>query len=87
MTAVDHLKPGILGWVLGDRSGKTFEPLWILLNQWKCYFYVTDCWKFDEFLLLIQVKLLAKSIGKDLNKKIQYEDIIWIVETKNYWLF
>jgi insertion element IS1 protein InsB len=27
-TAVDHFKPGILGWVLGDHSAKTFEPLW-----------------------------------------------------------
>jgi IS1 family transposase len=26
--AVDHLKPGFLGWVLGDHSTKTFEPLW-----------------------------------------------------------
>ncbi|WP_445302285.1 hypothetical protein [Microcoleus sp. F4-D5] len=47
LTAVDHFKPGILGWVLGDRSGKIFEPLWILLNQCNCYFYVTDCWKID----------------------------------------
>ena len=41
-TAVDHFKPGILGWVLGAHSGKTFEPLWSLVNKWKCYFYVTD---------------------------------------------
>jgi hypothetical protein len=26
-TAVDHFKPGILGWVLGDHSAKIFEPL------------------------------------------------------------
>jgi len=25
--AVDHFKPSILGWVLGDRSSKTFEPM------------------------------------------------------------
>ena len=24
--AVDHFKPGILGWVLGDRSTETFQP-------------------------------------------------------------
>jgi len=44
-TAVDHFKPGILGWVLGDHSAKTFEPLWEIVNKWKCYFYVTDGWK------------------------------------------
>ena len=44
-TAVDHFKPGILGWTLGDHSAKTFEPLWNLISKWKCYFYVTDGWK------------------------------------------
>ena len=43
--AVDHFKPGILGWVLGDHSAKTFEPLWEIVRKWKCYFYVTDGWK------------------------------------------
>jgi insertion element IS1 protein InsB len=27
-TAVDHFKKGILGWVIGDHSSKTFRPLW-----------------------------------------------------------
>ena len=44
-TAVDHFKPCILGWVLGDRSSKTFEPLWEIVQKWQCYFYVTDGWK------------------------------------------
>ncbi len=58
-TAVDHFRAGILGWVLGDHSAKTFKPLWdvecwrteysarqtLVVNQWKCYFYVTDGWK------------------------------------------
>jgi len=43
-TAVDHFKPGILGWVLGDHSTQTFEPLWELVRLWDCYFYVTDGW-------------------------------------------
>ena len=42
---VDHFKPGILEWVLGDRSAKTFEPLWEIVKKWQCYFYVTDGWK------------------------------------------
>ncbi|NJK56119.1 MAG: IS1 family transposase [Pleurocapsa sp. SU_5_0] len=44
-TAVDHFKPGILGWVLGDHSTETFEPLWEIVKKWRCYFYVTDGWK------------------------------------------
>ncbi len=43
--AVDHFQPGILGWVLGDHSAETFEPLWEVVKKWQCYFYVTDGWK------------------------------------------
>ena len=43
-TAVDHFKAGILGWVLGDHSAKTFKPLWEV-EQWSGYFYLTDGWK------------------------------------------
>jgi IS1 family transposase len=32
------------GWVLGDHSAKTFQPLWEIVATWKCYFYVTDGW-------------------------------------------
>lgn len=41
-TAVNHFQTGILGWVMGDHSAKTFQPLWELVGSWKCYFYVTD---------------------------------------------
>ncbi len=44
-TVVDHFKPGILGWVVGDHSAKTFEPLWLVASFWQCYFYVTDGFK------------------------------------------
>jgi len=37
-SAVDHPKQGILAWVLGDHSAKTFEPLWAVIATWKCYF-------------------------------------------------
>ncbi|MBL1177036.1 MAG: IS1 family transposase [Pantanalinema sp. GBBB05] len=43
-TAVDHFRVGILGWVLGDHSANTFEPLWAIVRTWQCYFYVTDGW-------------------------------------------
>jgi len=43
--AVDHFKKGILEWVMGNRSGETFYPLWEKVKKWECYFYVTDGWK------------------------------------------
>lgn len=42
MPAVDHFKAGILAWVLGAHSAKTFEPLWAIVGEWQCYFYITD---------------------------------------------
>ena len=41
-TAVDHFRPGILAWTLGDHSAKTFEAVWLVVGLWQCYFYVTD---------------------------------------------
>ena len=43
-TAVDHFRQGILAWVLGDHSAVTFQPLWAIVSNWHCYFYVTDGW-------------------------------------------
>lgn len=44
-TAVNHFGEGILAWVFGDHSAKTFKPLWDTVCCWQCYFYVTDGWK------------------------------------------
>ncbi|WP_448272719.1 IS1 family transposase [Nostoc sp. DSM 114160] len=41
-TAVNKSYSGILAWVLGDRSAKTFEKLWKIIKCWRSYFYVTD---------------------------------------------
>ena len=50
-TAVDHFKPGILAWVVGDHSAETFKPLWEFVQTWQCYFYITDGWKvYPEFI-------------------------------------
>ena len=50
-TAVDHFQPGLLGWVLGDRSAETFKTLWEIVGSWKCYFYITDGWKvYPQFI-------------------------------------
>ncbi|NES83413.1 MAG: IS1 family transposase [Moorea sp. SIO2B7] len=44
-TAVDHWKPGILAWVLGDRSSERFRPLWKILRGWQSFLYVRDGYK------------------------------------------
>lgn len=44
-TAVNHFKPGIRAWVLGDRRGNTFKPLWQIVHCWHSYFYITDGYK------------------------------------------
>ena len=41
-TAVDHFNPGILGWAIGDRSAKTFKPLWQSISFWNYFFWVSD---------------------------------------------
>jgi insertion element IS1 protein InsB len=36
---------------VGDHSAETFEPLWVIVAQWSCYFYVTDGWKvYPQFI-------------------------------------
>ncbi len=41
-SAVNHFTSGILAWVLGDHSAKTFAPSWQQVEAWQCYFIVTD---------------------------------------------
>ncbi len=41
-TAVNKSYPGILAWVLGDRSSETFKLLWLIIKCWNSDFYVTD---------------------------------------------
>jgi IS1 family transposase/transposase-like protein len=41
-TVVDHFQPGILGWIVGDHSAQTFQPLWQAVAFWQCYFWVSD---------------------------------------------
>ncbi len=41
-TAVNKMSGGILAWVVGDRSAKTFENLWLLVSSWQSFWYATD---------------------------------------------
>ncbi len=44
-TALDKDSPGILEYVIGDRSSATFEELWGKIKNWNCYFWITDGYK------------------------------------------
>ena len=44
-TVVNHWKPGIILWTLGDRSGSSFQILWSTIKCWHSFWYVTDGWK------------------------------------------
>lgn len=60
-TAVDHFKQGIIGWVLGDHSVQTFQPLWDSVSKWQCYFYVTDGWKVYSSLIPNADHIISKT--------------------------
>lgn len=60
-TAVDHFKPGILGWVLGDHSAETFRPLWELVKTWRCYFYITDGWSVYPCFIEDEDQIISKT--------------------------
>ena len=44
-TALNKDVPGILEYVIGDRSSETFEKLWEKIKNWKCFFWITDGYK------------------------------------------
>ena len=44
-TVVNHWKPGILLWTVGDRSSTSFQIIWSIIRCWHSFWYVTDGWK------------------------------------------
>ncbi len=44
-TVVNHWKPGIILWTIGDRSSSSFQILWSTIKCWHSFWYVTDGWK------------------------------------------
>lgn len=44
-TVVNHWKPGIILWAIGDRSSSSFQILWSTIKCWHSFWYVTDGWK------------------------------------------
>ena len=42
---VNHWKPGIILWTVGDRGSSSFHVLWLIIKCWHSFWYVTDGWK------------------------------------------
>ena len=47
--------------MLGDHSAETFQPLWKIVEQWQCYFYVTDGWKVYPGFIPDGVQIVCKT--------------------------
>ncbi|MEO1621137.1 MAG: IS1 family transposase [Cyanobacteria bacterium J06632_3] len=60
-TAVNHFQPGILGWVVGARSAKTFEPLWTIVSLWRCFFFLTDGLKVYTKFIRVGDQIVSKT--------------------------
>ena len=39
---VNHWQPGIRLWTVGDRSSETFKRLWLTIQCWQSFWYVSD---------------------------------------------
>lgn len=44
-TVVNAKSPGILNFVVGNRSLETFRSLWRVMQRWACFLYITDGYK------------------------------------------
>ena len=60
-TVVNHKKPGIIVWAIGDRSHKTFESIWLIIKCWHSFWYVTDGWKVYPMYIEDQDHLVSKT--------------------------
>jgi len=60
-TVVNHRKKGIILWNIGDRSHKSFEPIWQIIKCWHSFFYVTDGWKVYPMYIEPEDHLISKT--------------------------
>nr|WP_230843446.1 IS1 family transposase [Gloeobacter morelensis] len=60
-TAVNQRASGILAWVIGDPSSKTFEPLWRIVESWRCAWHVTDGYVVYKSFIEAQEQVISKT--------------------------
>ncbi len=49
-TVVNSHQAGVLKWIIGDRSSKTFCRLWWIVRGWCCFLYITDGYPVNPLL-------------------------------------
>ena len=79
-TAVNHFQAAILAWVIGDRSAKTFQPLWLKLKCFRCFFYVTHGWSVYQCLSRVETTSSVKPIWLILKEKI----LVYLIISLDY---
>ena len=60
-TVVNHWKPGILLWVVGDRRRRTFEHLWLIIKCWHSFWYVSDGYPVYPCFIEPEAHLVSKT--------------------------
>ena len=60
-TVVNHWKPGIVLWTIGDRSSSSFQTLWLVIRCWHSFWYVTDGWKVYPGFIAPEDHLVCKT--------------------------
>ena len=60
-TVVNHWKPGIILWTVGDRGSQTFRTLWSIIRCWHSFWYVTDGWKVYLNFIKSEDHLISKT--------------------------
>ena len=60
-TVVNHWKPGIILWTIGDRSSSSFQNLWLVIRCWHSFWYVTDGWKVYPGFIAPEDHLVCKT--------------------------
>lgn len=73
-TAVNHGTPGILAWILGDRSAETFKQLWKIVKGGHCFWYVTDAYVvypmfIDDICHLVSKTYMTRVEGENTRVK------------------
>ena len=69
-TVVEHWRPGIRLWDIGNRSSETFRELWLTIQCWQSFWYVTDGYKvYTKF-----IESLAHLVSKTYMTRVEGEN-------------
>lgn len=60
-TVVNHWRPGILSWTVGNRSSQTFQRLWLIIKCWRSFWYVSDGYLVYAYFVEPEDHLISKT--------------------------